>query len=326
MVGCSGSSGSAATGSSSSVPTQTAPSIVNLSQTSAAQGGAAFSLTVTGQNFLSTSTVEWNDAPLTTTYTSSTQLVANVPASNIASAGTAHVVVEDAEPQPLVSNSVAFSITPVVQAAPVLSSISSTTATVGSAGFALTATGQNFLPTSVMQFNGVTLTTVVNSSTQLVATVPAANLVATGTASITVVDPSPLSLTSNALNFSITSIPPTISQINPSTAIVNTGPLTLNILGQNFSSGATVAFGTTGLAITAQSTSQIQATLPASLLTATGTFPVTISNPAPNAAVSTPFMFTVQPVPVATITSLNPSSVVAGATAVSLQIVGQAFV
>jgi hypothetical protein len=37
-------------------------------------------------------------------------------------------------------------------------------------------------------------------------------------------------------------------------------------------------------------------------------------------------MFTVNPVPVATITSINPTSVTAGATAVNLQVTGQAFV
>lgn len=215
---------------------------------------------------------------------------------------------------------------PTQQAAPALTSLSATSALVGSPSFVLTVTGQNFLSSSVAQFNGVSLITVVNSSTQLTATVPASSLTATGAAQVTVVDPSPLSLTSNSLTFTINPIPPTISSINPTSAIVNTGPITIALYGQNFGTGATVAFSSTNLTIKSQTAAQIQATVPASLLTATGTFPITVSNPAPNAATSAPIIFTVQPVPVASITSLSPSSVIAGAAAFSLQVSGQAFV
>jgi hypothetical protein len=44
-------------------------------------------LTVTGAAFMSQSVVDWNSAPLATTYVSSTELTATVPASDLASAG-----------------------------------------------------------------------------------------------------------------------------------------------------------------------------------------------------------------------------------------------
>lgn len=322
VVGCS--TGTSGTGSST--PSQAAPTLTSLSQASANAGAAAFSLTVTGQNFLSASIVEWNGAPLPTTFTSATQLVANVPAANLAIAGTAQIAVEDPAPQSLISNSLTFSINTVVPPAPVLTTLSATSATLGSASFALTVTGQNFISPSVVQFNGVSLTTVMTSATQLVATVPAASLLSTGAFPVTVVDPSPLSLVSNALTFTVNPVPPLVTTANPSSAIVNTGPLSIILFGQNFATGATVSFGSTKLTITAQTNTQIQATVPASLLTATGTFPITVSNPAPNAATSIPLMFTVNPVPVAAITSLNPTSVTAGVTGLNLQVSGQAFV
>jgi len=324
-IGCSsGTSSNTATANGTSA--QAAPVLTSLSQSSTISGAAAFSLTVTGQNFLSGSVVEWNGAPLSTTFTSGTQLVASVPAANLATAGTAQVAVEDPSPQSLISNTLTFSVTPAVQLAPVLTSLSSTSATLGSPSFALTVTGQNFLSSSVVQFNGVSLTTVLNSATQLVATVPAASLTITGAASVTVVDPSPLSLSSNPLPFTVNPIPPTITLINPTSAIVNTSPIAITVAGQNFATGAAITFGSTKLTITSQSPTQIQATIPAALLTATGTFPITVSNPSPNAATSIPIMFTVNPVPVATITSLSPNSVTAGATAFTLQVSGQAFV
>src|SRR2546430_2572828 len=68
------------------------PTISSLSPTCATAGGPQFTLTVNGTNFVSGSTVNWNGTPLTTSG-SSTQLTATVPASLIATAGTASVTV-----------------------------------------------------------------------------------------------------------------------------------------------------------------------------------------------------------------------------------------
>ncbi len=296
-----------------------------LSQSSAVAGAPSFTLTVTGQNFLSTSLVYWNGVPLTTTFTSATLLTAMVPAADLAAAGTVQVAVVDPSPTSLLSNSLPFTVTASVQPAPVLSSLSATSVTAGSVSFALTITGQNFLPSSVAQFNGLSLTTVVNSATQLVATVPASNLSAAGTFPVAVVDPSPLSLTSNVSNFTVNPIPPIVSFITPSSAIVNSGPVNVTISGQNFASGATVTFGSTRLAVTSQTANQIVLALPASALTSTGTSTIVVSNVAPNAASSIPFVFTVNPVPVATISSISPTSVTAGVSSLTLQVTGSAF-
>ena len=69
--------------------------ITSLNPNSATSGGGAFTLTVTGSGFanLAASTIDWNGAPLTTTYVSATQLTAPVSASLIASSGTASVTV-----------------------------------------------------------------------------------------------------------------------------------------------------------------------------------------------------------------------------------------
>jgi hypothetical protein len=74
------------------------PTVTSLSPSSATAGGAAFTLTVTGTNFVSTSTVQWNGTGLTTTYVSGTELTGSVPASDIATAGTASVTVMNLSP------------------------------------------------------------------------------------------------------------------------------------------------------------------------------------------------------------------------------------
>jgi hypothetical protein len=64
-----------------------------LSPTAVVTGGAQFTLTVNGAGFVSGATVNWNGSPLATTFVSSSQLTAIVPAANIASASTASVTV-----------------------------------------------------------------------------------------------------------------------------------------------------------------------------------------------------------------------------------------
>jgi outer membrane protein assembly factor BamB len=59
----------------------------------ATAGGPAFVLTVLGQGFVPSAVVQWNGSALQTTYVSELQLQAQVPASDIASIGTAAITV-----------------------------------------------------------------------------------------------------------------------------------------------------------------------------------------------------------------------------------------
>jgi YVTN family beta-propeller protein len=74
-------------------------------------GGAAFTLTVNGTLFTANSVVNWNGAPLATTYVSHHQLTAAVPASNILTATTASVTVTNPAPGGGTSNVVPFTVT-----------------------------------------------------------------------------------------------------------------------------------------------------------------------------------------------------------------------
>jgi len=62
---------------------------------SAAPGGAAFTLTVNGANFVPTSQVSWGATPLATIFVSSAKLTAAVPATLIASTGTGWITVHN---------------------------------------------------------------------------------------------------------------------------------------------------------------------------------------------------------------------------------------
>jgi hypothetical protein len=65
-----------------------APIISSTSPAFASAGGAAFTLTVTGTGFTANSTVYWGTSALVTTFGSATQLTAQVPATDVTTAGT----------------------------------------------------------------------------------------------------------------------------------------------------------------------------------------------------------------------------------------------
>ncbi len=67
------------------------PVLTNISPNRALQGGAGFTLQVTGSSFFPNSVVQWNGANLPTTYLSGTSLTAQVSAGLLLQAGTAQV-------------------------------------------------------------------------------------------------------------------------------------------------------------------------------------------------------------------------------------------
>jgi hypothetical protein len=71
------------------------PFMGSLSPSSINAGSAAFTLTVNGANFISAAVVDWGTTALATTFVNSGELTAAVPASLIATTGTANVTVTD---------------------------------------------------------------------------------------------------------------------------------------------------------------------------------------------------------------------------------------
>src|SRR5213079_2632064 len=90
-----------------------APTITAIDPSTAVEGSAGFTLTVTGQNFLQGATVLWNSSQRSTLFVSATQLRAAITASDVKTAGRATVqVANPSATAAVVSNALFFSITP----------------------------------------------------------------------------------------------------------------------------------------------------------------------------------------------------------------------
>lgn len=87
------------------------PTLTSISPSAAVAGSAAFTLTVTGTNFVNGSVVRWGGSDRTTTFVSATQLTAAIPATDIALAGTPNVTVFNPPSGGGVSNALPFTIT-----------------------------------------------------------------------------------------------------------------------------------------------------------------------------------------------------------------------
>src|SRR6202030_2502701 len=133
-----------------------APNISSITPSSATAGGPAFPLTVNRTGFISGATVNFgSNRAITPSSVTSTQIVAPVPAADIATAGTVNVTVTNPAAGGT-SNAQTFTIN---NPAPTESSISPTSATAGGAAFTLTVNGTGFVSTSVVKFNGAAKTT-----------------------------------------------------------------------------------------------------------------------------------------------------------------------
>ena len=174
-------------------PDNPVPVLSSIAPASAPQGAAPFTLTVTGSNFMSNSTVRWKGSNRATSFVSVTQLRAQILASDLQAAGTADITVFTPIPGGGTSAVQTFTVESPVSGnpVPVNASLSPASATTGGAGFTLTVNGSGFIAGSKVRWNGADRPTMVVSATQLTAAIPASDIAASGTAQITVFNTTP---------------------------------------------------------------------------------------------------------------------------------------
>jgi len=270
------------------------PSISSLSPTSGAVGA---SVTIAGSNFGSSkgsSTVKFNGTTATTTSWSSTSIVATVPSG----ATTGNVVVTVSG---VASNGKSFTVV----AAPSISSLSPTSAAVGTS---ITVSGSNFgssQGSSTVKFNGTAGTPTSWNSTTIHVPVPTGATTGNVVVHASGVD-------SNGKSFTVLPTP-SITSLSVTSGMVG-DPVT--ITGTNFGTSqgsSTVTFNGTTATATSWSNTGIATTVPTGATS--GNVVVTVNTVASNGV-----SFTVYVTP--TISSLSPTS---GAVGTSVTINGTNF-
>ena len=319
-------------------PSGSAPVITSLSAstTSAAStpycSTQGFTLTVNGTNFTSDAVVNWNGSPQATTFVSATQLTASIPAAQSAFPGPVLVAVTNSI-GPSLSLPFTLSTPATALAPPTITSLSQTSVAAGSPALPLTVTGSNLLPCSAIQWVNTsnvtsTLTTTFVSTTQLSATVPAADFLAAGISQVKVFTIGPGGGTSGQVQFTI--LAPTIASLSASTTSSNTTPscspsgFTLTVNGANFVNGSVVDWNGSPRATTFVSSTQLTAVIPASDIASAGTASVTVANSGVSSAAAS-FTISSSTLSAAVVASISPSGATAGTAAFSLSVTGNNF-
>ena len=182
-----------------------APAITSISPNTAPAGGAAFTLTIYGTNFVAASMVSFGGTALNSNFVSSTLLTTVIPTAAVISAGNPTVSVTNPAPGGGTSNGMNFAVTssgpnPV----PTISSLIPSCAPAGGQTFQLSVNGSNFVASSVVRWNGSDRPTTIGSSfsgPMLKAQIPASDIAASATAAVTVFNPAPGGGSSNTSTF-----------------------------------------------------------------------------------------------------------------------------
>ena len=186
------------------------PTITTISPNSAVADGAAFTLTINGMNFVAGSLVNFGGAAPTTTFVNSRELTAAIPASSIASTGLLAVTVTNPAPGGATSNAMNFTVTGGANPVPTISVLFPSCVPAGeqlvdAVDNQLTVVGTNFVPSSVVRWNGSDRPTTSNGSINgLSAQISASDIASAGTATVTVFNPAAGGGSSNSVTFTIT--------------------------------------------------------------------------------------------------------------------------
>ena len=297
-----------------------APTITSLSPASAGAGtvasGSTLAVTVNGTNFVTggsnPSKVYWAGTGQTTTYVSSSKLTVAILGSLLAATPSQIVTVQN--------GSVASSGTTFNVSGPTISSLSPSSALVGSATFTLTVNGANFVSSSVVSFGGTALTTHFVKASQLTATV-ASTLFATATAlqGVTVANGA---ATSTAVNFAVG---PTIATLSPALAPAGSAPFTITVTGTNFANASQVVWAGTPLTTNYVSATQLTAAVTSTQLGTGGTPAITVTNGTVLATSPSGTTFAVNAPTIAS-GGLSSTSALAGGAQFTLTVTGTNFV
>jgi hypothetical protein len=355
------------------------PVLTSISPTSTIVGGSSFVLTANGSSFISSSVINWNGLPLTTTFISSSQIAATVPSGNIASTGTSTVAVFTGTPGGGTSSAQIFTVNKANQAT--LTTVATPSTVQYGATSTLSSTGGS--GTGAVTFSvgastgcsisgGTTLNVINASGSCSVTATKAADAnynIATSSPITIILAAKPITVTANnasktygttdptftysssdpgavftgslsreagesagvyaitqgtlsaGTNYSITFIGasltinnpvPVLNSVSPTSTFAGGSDFVLTAVGSNFVPSSVIGWNGSDLATTYVSTSTLSATVPALNIASAGTSSVTIFNSTPGGGTSGSRTFTIID-PVATSFSLSPESATMGA-------------
>ncbi len=284
--------------------TNPTPGLSGISPQTVVAGNPAFTLTVSGSDYVAASVVRIDGVNQSTTFVSSTQLTANVAAATIASPGPHSVAVFTVAPGGGTSPSTTLFVN---NPAPLAASVTPSAVLVGSGGVTVTVNGSGFVPASTVQIGFMPLVTTFVSATQVMALVPASITAGTGVYDLHVQNPNPGGGASNTVALSVNNPAALITTTSPPFFLSDAGATPCVLIGTGFLPSTTVTVDGAPLATAFVSATQLSATMPADVTSIAGFHFVAATNPGPGGGNGNTVSVIVNN-PTPTLASLSPST------------------
>jgi subtilisin family serine protease len=273
-----------------------APIASSLSPDRAIAGTSAFTLTIAGSKFTSSSIVRWNGDNRPTTFVSATQLQASIGAADVAAAGSAQVTVFTPAPGGGTSAALTFTI----NAPPVIT----VSATEVSPGGSVTATLTNGLggtadwialaPIGSPNTTYLQYTYIGANITQRTWTVSMPSTAGTYEFRLFPNNGYTRAATSPPVTVGTAGNPsPTVTGTTPSSVAAGSAAFALAVNGTGFVSGSVVRWNGSNRTTTYVSGTELRAAILAADVATAGTAQVTVFTPAPGGGQSAPKAFTI---------------------------------
>jgi uncharacterized protein (TIGR03437 family) len=295
------------------------PSITGAGPNPIDAGGPYFPLTINGSGFVNGSVARWGQVVLSTTFVSSSQLLAEITPDLRLISDNYPITVTN--PDTTVSNKYAITVSPV------LASVTPAAVVAGSPAVTVKIAGIGFQAGVQVQFSSaagtVNIDASVTDSARLTAVIPASALASAQSASIRIVntkaDPSGGNA-SASLPFEIRGTP-AISSASPNPIDAGGGYFLLDVTGTGFTPGSVVNWpGVPALGTTYVSATHLQAAITPDLRSLAGGFQLTVTDPA-TGATSNSYAEIVSPV----LFGVSPATAAAGGAAVTITATGAGF-
>ncbi len=194
----------------------------------------------------------------------------------------------------------------------------------GEKSFSFNLTGDGLLAITDIYLNGEKANTTFLGCASIRVDVPERYLEKTGDIAITAVNPSPNGGTSTALHLKVENPIPVVFAVDPFEIMAGTSGITLSVYGSGFFKDSSIYINGISRPFTLSGQTKMQIQLGAEDLESGRYLEITVSNPQPGGGLSKPAIFTVlNPVP--ELTSINPTSIIAGRPDFILVISGNDF-
>lgn len=290
-------------------PFSAAPTLNTATPNSAVVGSQNLTLWLSGTNFVPGAFGSFNGHVLQTQFVDATDISATLPATDLGFTGIYPVTVTNPDTAGATSNALNFTVSPsVTNLVPSISSLSPNSAPIGTSSEAVTINGQNFLSSSTVTYNGISHSPTFVNPSQLTISLTTNDLTTAGSFPVVVTNPSPGGGASNAVDFTVGNPVPAVTSLSPSSITVGSPAQALTISGSNFLNSSTVSFNGSTRTSTFVNGTQLTMGLTTADLATAGTYPVSVTNPAPGGGTSNIANFTVAGASAGSV-SLSPISV-----------------